>query len=133
MLLCRLNVFTLGQRGDIEAAKKHGSAPQVSYVPKPLLYTFALGVELLGECFTATCLFRAIRSGRLRPFRHSTARSARDQLGWTPALVTGVVFCIRFRKSPKQALARAYRWCPAQLVVGPPSRRMAKSAQATVS
>ena len=66
---------TLTQREYIEAAKKHGSAPQVSYVPKPVLYVLALGVELL---------------------------------------------------------ARAYRWCPAQLVGGCRAAPMAKWAQATV-
>jgi hypothetical protein len=33
----------------IQAAQRHGSAPQVSYVPKLALYTLALGVELLGR------------------------------------------------------------------------------------
>jgi len=79
---------TLIQREYIEAAKKHGSAPQVSYVPKPVLYTFALGVELLGRVLHRNVPLSRYKIRSLAPISPFDGSAARDQLGWTPAVGT---------------------------------------------
>ena len=106
VLLC-LNISTLTQREYIEAAKKHGSAPQVSYVPKPVLYTFALGVELLGRVLHRDVPLSRYKIRSLAPISPFDGSAARDQLGWTPAVGTREGLLRTFSKADAEDSARA--------------------------
>jgi predicted dehydrogenase/nucleoside-diphosphate-sugar epimerase len=79
---------TLTQREYIEAAKRYGSAPRVSYVPKLALYTLALGVELLGRVLHRSVPLSRYKIRSLAPISPFDGSAARDQLGWTPAVGT---------------------------------------------
>ena len=79
---------TLTQREYIEAAKRYGSAPRVSYVPKLALYTLALGVELLGRVVHRNVPLSRYKIRSLAPISPFDGSAARDQLGWTPAVGT---------------------------------------------
>ena len=79
---------TLTQREYIEAAKRYGSAPRVSYVPKLALYTLALGVELLGRVLHRNVPLSRYKIRSLAPISPFDGSAARDQLGWTPAVGT---------------------------------------------
>jgi predicted dehydrogenase/nucleoside-diphosphate-sugar epimerase len=79
---------TLTQREYIEAAKKHGSAPPVSYVPKLVLYTLALGAELLGRVMHRNVPLSRYKIRSLAPISPFDGSTARSLLGWTPAIGT---------------------------------------------
>ena len=79
---------TLTQREYIEAAKRYGSAPRVSYVPKLALYMLALGVELLGRVLHRSVPLSRYKIRSLAPISPFDGSAARDQLGWTPAVGT---------------------------------------------
>jgi len=79
---------TLTQRAYIEAARRHGSAPRVSYVPKLALYTLALGVELLGRVLRRNVPLSRYKIRSLAPISPFDGSAARDRLGWTPAVGT---------------------------------------------
>jgi nucleoside-diphosphate-sugar epimerase len=104
---------TLTQREYIEAAKKHGSAPRVSYVPKLVLYTLALGVELLGRVVHRNVPLSRYKIRSLAPISPFDGSAARDQLGWTPAVGTREGLLRTFSKAdakdPVRALAGTTR------------------------
>ncbi len=75
---------TLTQREYIEAAQTYGAAPRVSYVPKPVLYTLAVGVELLGRVLGRSVPLSRYKIRSLAPISPFHCSAARDQLGWTP-------------------------------------------------
>jgi nucleoside-diphosphate-sugar epimerase len=79
---------TLTQREYIEAAQRYGSAPRVSYVPKPALYTLALGVELLGRALRRNVPLSRYKMRSLAPISPFDGSAARNQLGWTPTVGT---------------------------------------------
>jgi nucleoside-diphosphate-sugar epimerase len=79
---------TLTQREYIEAAKRYGSAPRVSFVPKLVLYTLALGVELLGRVLHRSVPLSRYKIRSLAPISPFDCSAARDELGWTPAVGT---------------------------------------------
>ena len=79
---------TLTQREYIEAAQRHGSAPRVSYVPKPALYTLAMGVELLGRMLRRNVPLSRYKIRSLAPISPFDGSAAREQLGWTPSVGT---------------------------------------------
>ena len=79
---------TLTQREYIEAAKRYGSAPRVSYVPKLALYMLALGVELLGRVLHRSVPLSRYKIRSLAPISPFDGSAARDELGWAPAVGT---------------------------------------------
>jgi len=79
---------TLTQREYIEAAQRYGSAPRVSYVPKPALYALALGVELLGRVLRRNVPLSRYKMRSLAPISPFDGSAARNQLGWTPTVGT---------------------------------------------
>ena len=97
----------LTQREYIEAAKKHGSAPRVSYVPKLVLYTLALGVELLGRVVHRNVPLSRYKIRSLAPISPFDGSAARDQLGWTPAVGTREGLLRTFSKADAKDPVRA--------------------------
>jgi len=90
---------TLTQREYIEAARRHGSAPRVSYVPKLALYTLALSVELLGRMLRRDAPLSRYKIRSLAPLSPFDGSAARDQLGWTPAVGTHEGLLLTFSKA----------------------------------
>jgi predicted dehydrogenase/nucleoside-diphosphate-sugar epimerase len=83
-----VDAATLTQREYINAAKSYGSAPRVSFVPKLVLSTLALGVELLGRVLHRNVPLSRYKIRSLAPISPFDGSAARDQLGWTPAVGT---------------------------------------------
>jgi len=79
---------TVAQREYIEAATNYGSAPRVSYVPKLVLFTLALGVEILGRMLHRNVPLSRYKIRSLAPISPFDGSAARDQLGWTPTIGT---------------------------------------------
>jgi 2-alkyl-3-oxoalkanoate reductase len=90
---------SLTQREYIQAAQRHGSAPQVSYVPKLALYTIALGVELLGRVLRRNVPLSRYKIRSLAPISPFDVSAAREQLGWTPRVGTREVLLRTFSKA----------------------------------
>jgi nucleoside-diphosphate-sugar epimerase len=80
---------TVSQREYIEVAGRHISGTlRVSYVPKAILYTAALGVEILGRLLGRKVPLSRYKIQSLAPLAPFDGSAARDKLGWTPALGT---------------------------------------------
>jgi len=79
---------TLTQREYIDAAKRHGSAAKVVYVPRPVLFTLAFGVEILGRLLHRNVPLSRYKIRSLAPISPFDGSAARDQLGWTPGVGT---------------------------------------------
>lgn len=80
---------TISQREYIDAARQHSpGAFGVSYVPKVVLFTAALGVEILGRMLGRKVPLSRYKIRSLAPLAPFDGSAARDKLGWTPALGT---------------------------------------------
>jgi predicted dehydrogenase/nucleoside-diphosphate-sugar epimerase len=79
---------TLTQREYIDAAREYGSASRVHYLPKLVLSSLALGVELLGRVLRRQVPLSRYKIGSLAPISPFDGSAARDRLGWTPAIGT---------------------------------------------
>lgn len=80
---------TVSQRDYIEAAVRYSSgALRVSYVPKVVLYTLALGVEVLGRLLRRQVPLSRYKIQSLAPIGPFDCSAARFKLGWTAAVGT---------------------------------------------
>ena len=79
---------TLTQRHYIDTAKKHGSAPNVWFVPKQLLYILAIGFEVLARLLHRSLPLSLYKVQSLAPISPFDGTLARDRLGWSPAVGT---------------------------------------------
>jgi nucleoside-diphosphate-sugar epimerase len=78
----------LTQREYIDAAKRHGSAAKVVYMPRFVLFTLAFGVEILGRLLHRGVPLSRYKIRSLAPISPFDGSAARDQLGWTPTVGT---------------------------------------------
>jgi nucleoside-diphosphate-sugar epimerase len=80
---------TVSQREYIDAARRYSSGTlRVAYVPKAVLYSAALGVELLGRMLKRGVPLSRYKIQSLPPIAPFDGSAARDKLGWTPAVGT---------------------------------------------
>jgi predicted dehydrogenase/nucleoside-diphosphate-sugar epimerase len=80
---------TVSQREYIDAAGRCSSASlRISYVPRAVLFTAALGVEMLGRLLGRSVPLSRYKIQSLAPIAPFDGSGARDKLGWTPAVGT---------------------------------------------
>jgi hypothetical protein len=80
---------TVTQKEYLDARGRNGAVNgSVSYVPKFVLYTAALGVELLGRLLKRQVPLSRYKIQSLAPIAPFDCSAAEQRLGWTPSVGT---------------------------------------------
>ncbi len=90
---------TLTQREHVDVCRRRSPSLRVSYVPKGVLYTMAMGVEILGRLLRRQVPLSRYKIRSLAPLAPFDGSAARNKLGWTPHVGTREGLRLTFGKN----------------------------------